>query len=119
MSARVSVGIVLHDSAGDIVECLAALTAQTWAPDAVVVLDNASSDDGLERARLAMPDARFERLPVNTGFAAAQIDPIWNPRRIYLGGGNAKHLKIDLPSHVHVTDNVAGLLGGIRLWEAR
>jgi len=49
----------------------------------------------------------------------AQIDPIWNPRRIYVGGGNAKHLrpeKIDLPEHVKVTENVAGLLGGIALW---
>ncbi len=49
----------------------------------------------------------------------AQIDPIWNPRRIYLGGGNAKHLRIELPKHVRITDNVAGLLGGIRLWNAR
>jgi polyphosphate glucokinase len=46
-----------------------------------------------------------------------QIDPIWNPRRIYIGGGNAKHLRLDLPPHVRVTDNVAGLLGGIRLWD--
>jgi polyphosphate glucokinase len=46
----------------------------------------------------------------------AQIDPIWNPRRIYLGGGNAKHLKLKLPRHVKVTSNVAGLLGGIALW---
>ena len=46
----------------------------------------------------------------------AQIDPIWNPRRIYVGGGNAKHVRVDLPSHVRITDNVAGLLGGIALW---
>lgn len=50
-----------------------------------------------------------------------QVDRIWNPRRIYLGGGNAKHLKIALPKHalnakVSVTSNVAGLLGGIALW---
>ena len=45
-----------------------------------------------------------------------QIAPIWNPRRIYLGGGNAKHLKVELPRHVKVTSNVAGLLGGIALW---
>jgi polyphosphate glucokinase len=44
-----------------------------------------------------------------------QINPIWNPRRIYIGGGNAKHLRIDLPAHVRITDNVAGL-GGIALW---
>jgi polyphosphate glucokinase len=48
--------------------------------------------------------------------AIAQIDPIWNPRRIYLGGGNAKHIKLKLPRHVEVTTNIAGLLGGIALW---
>ena len=72
VTTRVTVGIVLHDSAGDIAACLAALAAQTRPPDAIVVLDNASSDDGFDRARHAMPDARFERLPVNIGFAAAQ-----------------------------------------------
>jgi polyphosphate glucokinase len=48
--------------------------------------------------------------------ALEQIEPIWNPQHIYLGGGNAKHLKISLPPHVHVTENTAGLLGGIALW---
>jgi polyphosphate glucokinase len=48
--------------------------------------------------------------------ALGQIDPIWNPDRIYLGGGNAKHVRIRLPPHVRVTANVAGLLGGIALW---
>ena len=48
----------------------------------------------------------------------AQIDPIWNPQHLYLGGGNAKHLVIDLPPHVTVTSNLAGLLGGIALWGA-
>lgn len=53
------------------------------------------------------------------GRVLAQIDPIWNPRRIYVGGGNAKHLRIKLPAHVRITDNVAGLLGGIALWNQR
>ena len=44
------------------------------------------------------------------------IQPIFNPRHIYLGGGNAKHLKIDLPKNVTVTENIQGLLGGVRLW---
>ena len=48
-----------------------------------------------------------------------QINPIWNPRRLYVGGGNAKHVRLDLPQNVRITDNVAGLLGGIRLWEER
>jgi polyphosphate glucokinase len=48
----------------------------------------------------------------------AQIEPIWNPRRLYLGGGNAKHVRLKLPKHVSITENVAGLLGGIALWRA-
>ncbi len=49
--------------------------------------------------------------------AIAQILPIWNPRILYLGGGNAKKLNIDLPQNVKPIPNVAGILGGIRLWE--
>jgi polyphosphate glucokinase len=45
-----------------------------------------------------------------------QVLPVWNPRHLYLGGGNAKHLKLELPANVSVTENIAGLLGGIVLW---
>jgi polyphosphate glucokinase len=45
-----------------------------------------------------------------------QVQPIFNPKHIYLGGGNAKKLTIKLPRNVTITDNVAGLLGGIALW---
>jgi polyphosphate glucokinase len=46
-----------------------------------------------------------------------QLQPIFNPRRIYLGGGNARLLDpSSLPEHVRIVDNVAGLLGGVRLW---
>jgi polyphosphate glucokinase len=45
-----------------------------------------------------------------------QVLPIFNPRKLYLGGGNAKKLKIELPENVVITENVAGLLGGIALW---
>jgi polyphosphate glucokinase len=40
----------------------------------------------------------------------------FNCRRLYLGGGNARLLSTRLPVDVKVTSNVAGLLGGIRLW---
>lgn len=49
----------------------------------------------------------------------AQVEPVWNPRHLYLGGGNAKHLTIELPPHITITPNVAGLLGGIVLWHDR
>ena len=45
-----------------------------------------------------------------------QVVPIWNPSRLYLGGGNAKHVKFELPDNVELVSNVAGLLGGIALW---
>lgn len=51
--------------------------------------------------------------------ALAQIEPVWNPDLVYLGGGNAKHLKLELPANVRITSNVAGLLGGIALWDGR
>jgi polyphosphate glucokinase len=47
----------------------------------------------------------------------AQVEPIFNYRKLYLGGGNAKHVeKEGLPDNVVLVDNVAGLLGGIKLW---
>lgn len=47
----------------------------------------------------------------------ATLDPVFNYRRLYVGGGNARHLtKEGLPANVTLVDNVAGLLGGIRLW---
>lgn len=41
----------------------------------------------------------------------------FNCRRLYLGGGNARLLSARQRSEVRVTSNLAGLLGGIRLWE--
>ncbi len=68
----VAVGIVLFDSASDIEACLAALYGQRRAPDHIVVVDNASTDGGLEVARRAAPDALLHRETRNIGFAAGQ-----------------------------------------------
>jgi polyphosphate glucokinase len=35
----------------------------------------------------------------------------------YIGGGNSKHVTINLPPDVSLADNTAGILGGIKLWE--
>jgi polyphosphate glucokinase len=65
---------------------------------------------------LALEEVGKKKWNRRVGKALAQIDPIWNPDRIYLGGGNAKHVTLALPEHVEVTTNMAGLLGGIALW---
>jgi len=41
----------------------------------------------------------------------------FNFDRLYLGGGEVKHIRIDLPENVTVVPNVLGLIGGIKLWQ--
>jgi polyphosphate glucokinase len=65
------------------------------------------------RARVRVGRKKWNR---RVGKVVAQVLPIWNPRRLYLGGGNTKHLTIALPEQVSIVPNIAGLLGGIVLW---
>lgn len=39
--------------------------------------------------------------------------------RLYVGGGNSRHIDFDLGPKGTVVDNTAGILGGIKLWTAR
>jgi polyphosphate glucokinase len=48
--------------------------------------------------------------------ALTQVTLTFNPRLIFLGGGNVEHLKADLPKNVRLFTNVDGMTGGIRLW---
>lgn len=48
--------------------------------------------------------------------ALAQLQPIFNPRVLYLGGGNARRIVGELPENVRIVSNDAGILGGIALW---
>ena len=50
-------------------------------------------------------------------FAIETIQKIFNYDTLYVGGGNASHLKFELPPNVKKTKNIAGILGGIRLWD--
>ncbi len=38
---------------------------------------------------------------------------------LYIGGGNARHVKLRLPENVRIVSNEAGITGGIRLWDAK
>jgi len=51
--------------------------------------------------------------------AIAIVDSLVLPDAILIGGGNAKHLTVDLGPKVRLVDNNAGLLGGIKLWEGK
>ncbi len=45
------------------------------------------------------------------------LDRVFNYRVLYLGGGNARKINFELPENVRTVPNVAGILGGIRLWD--
>ena len=50
-------------------------------------------------------------------FAIQTLHTLLNYDHLYVGGGNAKHLGIDLGPKSTVIPNVAGILGGIKLWD--
>ena len=49
--------------------------------------------------------------------AVATLDALVFFDHLYVGGGNASKLTVDLGPKATIVDNAAGILGGIRLWE--
>jgi polyphosphate glucokinase len=49
--------------------------------------------------------------------AVEMFDTLLHFDRLYVGGGNAKKLTVDLGHRAELVDNTAGILGGIKLWE--
>lgn len=49
--------------------------------------------------------------------AIAALSHGFNYDRLYLGGGEVKQVKAELPENVIIVSNVLGLLGGIKLWQ--
>ena len=47
------------------------------------------------------------------------LDTLVNFDTLYIGGGNAKYISLDLPENVRVVSNKAGVTGGIKLWDSR
>jgi polyphosphate glucokinase len=65
---------------------------------------------GLEKAGKKRWNRVLER-------AIGQLQDTFNFRMLYVGGGNAKKVTLRLPRNVRLVENVAGLLGGVKLWE--
>lgn len=47
------------------------------------------------------------------------VEILLRPDRIYLGGGNSRHVEQDLSDSVIIGSNEAGLMGGAELWRSR
>lgn len=72
VAGSIAVIIVNYNSGALLAGALASLTQQVRAPDEVIVIDNASSDDSLQAVPWDKhPSVRVIRLSENTGFAAA------------------------------------------------
>lgn len=67
-------------------------------------------DDALQRAGLSKWRKRLNE-------ALANFAVLVNYDRCYLGGGNAKQAAGHVDASIEIIDNVAGILGGIKLWE--
>ena len=50
--------------------------------------------------------------------AIACLEHLFNYDNLYIGGGEAKNINFDLPGNAQIVPNVAGLLGGIKLWDS-
>jgi polyphosphate glucokinase len=49
--------------------------------------------------------------------AIEAVDTLLHYDVLYLGGGNARHLTVDLPRNVRIASNDNGITGGIHLWD--
>ena len=49
--------------------------------------------------------------------AINSLSRVLNYDQLYLGGGEIKHIEVELPENVTIVSNTLGLLGGIKLWQ--
>ena len=68
-----------------------------------------------EAARLRIGNKRWSR---RVAVAVETLDSLVLYDELYVGGGNAKHLKVDLGDKATLVGNTGGILGGVRLWDA-
>ena len=75
-----------------------------------------------ERVNPRIPELTYD-LPAGARRLKQKADGIMatvvNYDVLYIGGGNARHIKAWLPSNVQLVANSAGITGGVRLWDAR
>lgn len=64
----------------------------------------------------ALEDVGKKKWNDRLGKAIAALEHLFNYDTLYIGGGNAKCITLDLPKNVKIVPNITGLLGGIALW---
>jgi polyphosphate glucokinase len=67
-----------------------------------------------DAARRLVGNVRWNR---RVARAVRTLDVLLRFDRLYIGGGNSRRVTVDLGPNVELVANIAGLLGGVRLWE--
>lgn len=67
--------------------------------------------------QVALDEAGEEKWNSRLARAIRSLETLFNYDRLYISGGNAKMITLDLPANVRIVPNVTGLLGGIALWQ--
>jgi polyphosphate glucokinase len=80
------------------------------------IRNNKTYDDYL--GRRALKEQGRKRWSRRVQKAIGIVRTLVNFDKLYLGGGNARHLEIELPRDVEIVSNRAGITGGVRLWDA-
>jgi polyphosphate glucokinase len=66
---------------------------------------------------LARKDVGNKRWSKRVAIAIETLRALTFFDRLYIGGGNAKKLTLELPDDTEIVDNSAGITGGIKLWD--
>jgi polyphosphate glucokinase len=66
--------------------------------------------------RMAQEKIGLEKWNSRIAKAIASLEHLFNYDYLYIGGGEAKRITIELPPNVKIVPNINGLLGGITLW---
>lgn len=69
-------------------------------------------------------DAAFKKLGrkrwnKRLAYALDCVRNLTNHDMLHIGGGNARHIRLDLDANTRIVSNDAGLTGGVRLWDPK
>jgi polyphosphate glucokinase len=78
--------------------------------------DNQTYEDLLGKA--ALQKQGVVKWRANLKRAISLWRQTFNYNKLYLGGGYAQKIRFKLPHSVTISNNIEGILGGIKLWES-
>jgi len=67
--------------------------------------------------RQALEQVGSKKWNSRVGKAIATLQHLFNYDYLYIGGGEAKKVALELSSNIKIISNMSGLLGGIALWQ--